>query len=473
MAFQSALDKLGVQRAHDPGCDKMGSFIMASSLSQANQSRSDARRAHYDPNAGRPNLTVLTGQQALRVLFETGDGGTSGATPRATGVEFAASADEPRSTVKADKEVIVSAGALRTPHLLMHSGIGDSKALLSLNITPVVDLPGVGYNLQDQFTVPITYNVTAADVPTDKQEVNYSPLAPASQAFDDAQRALYYANRTGRWTKGYATVFAFLPAANITSIAGDALPIVASVNDTEDALSIPATVPPAVAAGYRKQLAVLRRLLATGAVAALEVTFVGGGTFFTATDLHPLSRGTVALDGPDPWANPVVDPRYLGHPKDVRALAAGVRMMRRVAAQDVVEGTLGPVELDPGPQRVQDADLQAWMVNLTTKGNHHCGTCAMLPRDLGGVVDAELKVYGVSGLRVVDASVLTVAPSAHMQATIFAIGEKASCFFLFFFFVFFFLFFFPLSFSFFSFPCRAFNIFPMSLLPSYYLCTSS
>jgi choline dehydrogenase-like flavoprotein len=143
-----------------------------------------------------------------------------------------------------------------------------------------------------------------------------------------------------------------------------------------------------------------------------------------STVMNPLSRGTLRLPSSDPWAQPLVDPRYLTHPADVEMLVESVRLIRRLIETDEMKA-IGLSELVPGPLvldignafevYVRTALLTAW---------HPAGTAAMLPRALGGVVDPNLKVYGVSNLRVVDASIIPLLPSGHTMATVYAIAEK-------------------------------------------------
>ncbi|KAM0815407.1 hypothetical protein AB5N19_01201 [Seiridium cardinale] len=404
--FLYALDGMGIPRAHDPSCNKMGSFICPSSLDQANQSRTDSRTAYYDPIRFRANLDVLYLNQATRILTENHEGQI-----RATGVEFAAGRNATRHVATATKEVVVSAGALRSPHLLLLSGIGEVKRIAQHNITPIVEVPGVGYNLQDQFTVPLFYDVK-----------------PGMETSDDEKNSTFMAGQErqlGRWTRAYASVFSYLTVSNLTNITGEQ-PFTSQYNSTFDEATITSDTPGTVAAGYRKQWDVLRDTLEGGDLAAWEITFVGGGKVTSATHLHPFSRGNISLASSDPFDNPVVDPRFLGHPADYEALFEGVRLLRRIAATDSVLNVLRLVESKPGLHINTNDDLRPWIAQGGATGNHYTGSCAMLPLEEGGVVDSSLRVYGVSNLRVVDASIVTVLPSGHNQGTVYAFAEKAA-----------------------------------------------
>jgi choline dehydrogenase-like flavoprotein len=145
--------------------------------------------------------------------------------------------------------------------------------------------------------------------------------------------------------------------------------------------------------------------------------------------LKPLSRGTITLNASNPLGEPVVDYRLLSNPLD---LALHVRMqqyLRHHFATSAALAPLGPVELDPGPLFPRDEDVEDWLINknkLMASNAHQVGTAAMMPRELGGVVDGRLRVYGTSGLRVVDCSIIPLIPGAHTMATAYAIGEKVS-----------------------------------------------
>ncbi|KAK1712141.1 hypothetical protein BDP67DRAFT_518011 [Colletotrichum lupini] len=409
--FLYALDAMEIPRAHDPSCNKMGSFICPSSLDQANQSRTDSRTAYYDPIRFRANLDVLYLNQATRILTEN-----HGDQIRATGVEFATSRNATRHVAIATKEVVVSAGALRSPHLLLLSGIGEANRLAQHNITQIVEVPGVGYNLQDQFTVPLFYDAKKGTETSDDEK---------NSTFMAEQESLYYYNRTGSWTRGYASVFSYLTVSNLTNITGEQ-PFTSQYNSTFDEATITSDTPRTVAAGYRKQWDVLRDTLERGDMAAWEITFVGGGKILTATHLHPFSRGNVSLASSDPFDNPVVDPRFLDHPGDYEALFEGVRLLRRIAATDSVLNVLQLVESKPGLHVTTNDDLRPWIAQGSATGNHYTGSCAMLRLEEGGVVDSSLRVYGVSNLRVVDASTVTVVPSGHNQGIVYAFAEKAA-----------------------------------------------
>ncbi|KAJ5018190.1 Dehydrogenase patE [Colletotrichum sp. SAR 10_99] len=220
-----------------------------------------------------------------------------------------------------------------------------------------------------------------------------NPGIPANSDLDNAtfdaeQRDLYYAERKGRWTDTIAETLAFIPLYNFTE-----------ADLSNNLIST-------VVAGYEKQTGLIASMHSKGSTAAMELLYVDGGRSVVNILMHPLSRGTVSITSPDPFAPPAIDPRKLLATTPIQAL--------------------GATETLPGTATESDADILSFIKGVTSTEYHYVGTCAMLPKALGGVVDAELKVYGVDGLRVVDASIMPLLPSAHTQATVYAIAEKAA-----------------------------------------------
>lgn len=186
---------------------------------------------------------------------------------------------------------------------------------------------------------------------------------------------------------------------------------------------LPEGTDPSVTAGYEAQVEHIVKMHKERSTAGQELMYVGGGTGLTGILLHPLSRGSVQLSSTDPFDDPLVDPRYLSHPSDGQLLVETVKYNRKVIATEALQRT-GAMETYPGIQITTDeAILESLRPNITTVW-HPAGTLAMMPRELGGVVDSELKVYGVENLRVVDASIMPILPAAHMQGTVYAMAEK-------------------------------------------------
>ncbi|KAF4909515.1 Pyranose dehydrogenase [Colletotrichum viniferum] len=332
----------------------------------------------------------------------------------AKGVEFSSTTDGSLQTAVATQEIILSAGALNSPKILQLSGIGPAPLLTNTGINVTVDLPGVGENLQDH-----PFGLTLASL---------NPGIPANSDLDNAtfdaeQRDLYYAERKGRWTDTIAEALAFIPLYNFTKadLANDLI-LSIGANSTQ---YLHDSIDSTVIAGYKKQTELIASMHSKGSTAAMELLYVDGGRSVVNILMHPLSRGTVSITSSDPFAPPAIDPRYFSHPYDRQVLVESLRFNRKLLATAPIQA-LGATETLPGTATESDADILNFIKGVTSTEYHYVGTCAMLPKALGGVVDAELKVYGVDGLRVVDASIMPLLPSAHTQATVYAIAEKAA-----------------------------------------------
>lgn len=142
---------------------------------------------------------------------------------------------------------------------------------------------------------------------------------------------------------------------------------------------------------------------------------------------RPFSRGTISINSTDPFAPPVINTRALSNPLDITLLTDGTRFVRDILNTASV-APLNPNETFPGSSVSTDQELEEFIRSTLTSLNHHVGSSSMLPRELGGVVDPELRVYGTTGLRIADASIMPMLPAAHLQATVYAIGEKVSRF---------------------------------------------
>ncbi|MGH3292403.1 MAG: GMC family oxidoreductase [Trebonia sp.] len=301
--------------------------------------------AYLLPAMSRPNLTVLGGCLVTRLLIRDG---------RCTGAEYLR--DGVQQQARASAEVIVCAGVVGSPQLLMLSGIGPADHLRGTGIDPVADLPGTGANLQDH------------------------PVAMAS----------------------YASAVA-LPRSRYNH------------GETYSALSSPL-------AGAWPDLHVFPILLP---VAPPGLQAPAGGFALVASAVAPDSRGSVRLASASPLDAPLIDPGLLREPGDLERLETGLAMIRRAAA-GAAFSRLGVSEAHPGPG-TRSGELRAWIRRTVSSYYHPAGTCRIGPgTDPGAVVDPELRVHGITGLRVADASVTPVIPNAHPNATVLAIAERAA-----------------------------------------------
>ncbi|KAK3361481.1 hypothetical protein B0T24DRAFT_562183 [Lasiosphaeria ovina] len=411
----------GVEFPPDSGAGEPGVYWFPTFMDPHTVARSYARTGHYDPAANRSNYHLLTGAKVTRILLE----GTT-----ATGVAFVqtpANANSSNFTatalptvVRARKEVILSAGGIHSPQILQLSGIGPRKLLAAANITAIVDLPGVGMNFQDHPMLTAAFMYQNFSVHPSGDDMFFNAT------FQTWAAEVWAANRTGPFSIATGNAAAWLP---FPVVSPQRHADVAAALATQDhAAQLPAGTDATVAAGYRAQMLAYATALANNGTAFYNSVLSGGATSGVLVDLHPLSRGTVHIDPADPLgAEPVVDYRALSNPLDVAVITELLRFARSSVMDNPLTAGFAPVELVPGANVTSDADWAEYIADTVSPTEFHpAGTCAMMPRELGGVVDEQLRVYGVSNLRVVDASIIPTLPGANTCQTVYAIAEKAA-----------------------------------------------
>ncbi|KAK0610520.1 hypothetical protein B0T17DRAFT_500130 [Bombardia bombarda] len=407
----NAAKAVGLPAIQDPNAGTTpGVFAIPSVLDARTNTRSYARRNHYDRvSAARPNYHILASNTVSKVLF---DG------KQAIGVQYLPTAGGSVSTVYAAKEVIIAGGALSTPKVLQLSGVGPKKLLQKFNIPVVADLPGVGQNLQDQSTLTVPYTFSN----------NISPNSDSmftNATFNAEQRALYDAGLPSAYTI-VSTLGTNIALLSLKDTTPEYKQIAAQARARNPADSLPADVDPAVLAGYAAQRALILK--------QFESPNIGVGTLHWGTGndaliyhLRPLSRGYVNIASTDPLANPILDYRTATDPADFQLYAALFRKNRALFASPTMQA-LGPTEASPfGANLTTDEDIINVMRGQVNPSNaHQCCTAAMLPKGLGGVVDSDHNVYGIKGLRVADISFWPMEVSAAPTATMYAAGERVS-----------------------------------------------
>jgi len=335
--------------------------------------RQSSSRAFLDPVTDRETLDVMTGVQVRRVLIED---------DRAVGVEIS-DADGRVSTIECGREVVLAAGAIGSPHILQHSGIGDGDELRALDIPVVVDAPGVGRNLQDHVYGHLKFRLT-----DDADSLNADLTSPERM---DANLARWRVDGSGPLNTASSQALAFFST-------GDA-----EVPDVQIAM----------------------RPLSFG----IDAEGAAGidpfpGLMVSAIAARPSSRGRVWIDSGDPLARPKVDMNYLSDDRDVAVLTAGIRTVRDIVRQSPIADII-QAELEPGPGITTDDQLEQYLRASVSTVYHPVGTCRM-GSDAGSVVDPSLRVRGVRGLRVADASVMPTITSGNTNAPTFVIAEKGA-----------------------------------------------
>ena len=350
------------------GCQQEGFGAMDRTTHRGR--RWSTARAYLRPALARPNLAVRTGILATRVRFEGW---------RAIGVEYAS--DGERREVRATREVILSGGAINSPHLLLLSGVGPADQLADLGIPVIVDLPGVGRNLQDHLEVYVQHVCTqpvslyAAQRPWNKLRIGVEWLL------------------LGR---GIGASNQFEAGAFIRSAAGvehpdlqyHFLPIAINYDGSN----------PHRGHGYQAHVGPMR----------------------------PTSVGRVQLRSADPREPPSILFNYMATEGDRQEMRAGVRLTREIFAQPAFDRFRG-AELAPGPEVRSDAEIDAFVRAKAESAYHPSCSCKMGPEsDATAVVDGACRVRGVEGLRVVDASVMPSIPSGNLNAPTIMLAEKAA-----------------------------------------------
>lgn len=367
-AFRDAAAEIGIPKVDDfnrgdnEGC---GYFL----VNQKRGVRWNAAKAFLRPIADRANLTVATHSQATRIGIENG---------RAAAIEFAQRGEAARAAIRG--ELILAAGAIGSPHLLQVSGIGPGALLRDHGVAVVHDLPGVGANLQDHLQIRTVYKVS-----------NTRTLNPRANS------------RWGRMTMGidYA-----LRRRGPLTMAPSQLGAFAKSDPARETADLEYHVQPLSLDKFGDPLHPFEAFTAS------------------VCNLRPTSRGSVSLKNPEPLAAPAIQPNYLATAEDRHVAAAAIRLTRRICAADALK-RYAPVEFRPGPELQSDEDLARAAGQIGTTIFHPVGTCKM-GTDGMAVVDERLRVHGLRGLRVIDASIMPTITSGNTNAPAMMIAEKGA-----------------------------------------------
>jgi choline dehydrogenase len=341
-------------------------------LTISNGRRWSAAEAYLHPVRTRPNLKIVTEAYTTRIRVENG---------RATGVEYAVGKGREPHFASAAGELLLCAGAVQSPHLLQLSGIGDPERLRAAGVPVTHALPGVGENLQDHLDIIMNWRSTGLE--------SVFSVTRGIRQLGVGMRYMLTGKGPGR--QNFLESGAFIPS--------------------RPGLSRPDIQIHGVLAIMRDH----------GKVQATE-----DGFSLHLCQLRPESRGRIGLHGPDALADPKIEANYLATPEDRRVLREAVKIGRRVVGQPAF-APYSPEELAPGSQVASDEQIDAWVRATSETIYHPVGTAKMGAKDDPlAVVDADLRVRGVSGLRVVDASVMPTLVSSNTNAPTIMIAEKAA-----------------------------------------------
>ncbi|KAI8316991.1 Dehydrogenase xptC [Colletotrichum sp. SAR11_240] len=403
----------GVEFPPDSGAGQPGVFWFPTLMDPRTVTRSYAGTGHYlSVNATRPNYHLLLDTQARKLVVD--DDLT------ATGVVFPSS-NNTLITVNAKKEVILSAGTIHTPHLLQLSGIGPKKVLEAGGIDVRVDLPGVGQNFQDHSSLS-AMNITLSKLAS--IHPNPSDLVDGNE-FKDWAEEVWAANKTGPYSLTFTNLAGWLP---FTVVSGKADELATKLEQQDFASLLPADADSTVVAGFAAQMKILATQMRSKNTAFTRMQLVPDHGSQGPVAMQSFSRGTININTTDPWnTEPVIDYRALSNPVEADFFVEAIKFLRRYNFETSLATEYEPVEYAPGPDVTSDEDLKAYIAGALSPTDYHpVGTSSMLPLELGGVVDQTLRVYGVKNLRVVDASVMPMVPSANTCQPTYALAEKAA-----------------------------------------------
>ena len=371
--FVEACIQAGVPRATDYNVGEPDG-VAPQQLATRNGLRCSAATGYLRPASSRQNLTVITGALATRIVFEGG---------RACGVEFVRSGQT--SVARAAREVLLCAGAIRSPQILELSGVGDSAILRQHGIEVIAHLPGVGENLQDHLMPRIAFECNVHST------INDMLNSPWHMGRAIARYALF---RNGLFATASFTALAYVrsrPEARHTDIR--------------------------IQIGHTSSTSRFSASRATGIDP--HSGFHLGGYF-----IFPRSRGRIHIRSRNADEPPRIEPRYLTDPYDRNAIVSTLRILRRVSAQPAL-ARLIVREVRPGRDVQSDEQLLDYARDTGQTCFHPCGTCAMGVGAMA-VVDPRLNVRGTGGLRVVDASVMPLMVSSNTNIPAIVIAEKAA-----------------------------------------------
>lgn len=370
------------------GGDVLGIGWVQSSIGGGKRSSSSS--TYLADAIKRPNLSVLINAQVTK-LAKTG---TVDGKPSFRAVHFSCDQNTNPTVVHAKKETILAAGAFGTPQILQLSGIGDKADLTALNIKTIVNNPSVGKNLSDHVLMPNIFNVAGT--------ASLDGLMRDTTLFSVALN-LWNTTKTGTLANGIVSNLGFLRLPKNASI-------FATVPD-------PSSGPTA----SHWELIVANFFLYPG------VATPSTGSFMTLISalISPTSRGSVTLASSNPFTKPLINPNFLTTAFDIYAIREAVKASKRFASAYAWAGyVLSPYG---GLSATSDADIDAFVRETASTMFHPVGTASMTAKDAKwGVVDPDLRVKGVEGVRVVDASVFPFVPNAHTQGPTYLLAEKAA-----------------------------------------------
>ncbi|KAE9375246.1 GMC oxidoreductase [Stipitochalara longipes BDJ] len=409
--------------------EKLGGFAVPNGIDPKTKSRSYAATAFYSSEiASRSNLRVVTEAMVQRVVFRK-----EGTEIVASGIEFISKSAQTH-TIIAKKEVILSAGALQSPQLLELSGIGDAKLLSQHGIEVMVDNPNVGENLQDHALVPVSFEaaegVSTAESFLRDPELQKTVLQMYEKDRSGPLGGFFVSAAQAKLPSVFEPSGSFFLPDLMNKISSgkekrtELDEITMDIFNQEDG------------ATAMHQMAKLQFNIAHHPKITKMMTPTTPGEFFTllVSLNHPFSRGNVHITSSSVSTYPRIDPKYFSHPMDIEITARHVQLLtkllsippfskffkqggKRIPSHAFSENEGKEISLEDAKKLTREQMISNY---------HPTGSCMMAPREKGGVVDERLRVHGVKGLRVVDASIFPVVPRGNIITNVYATAEKAA-----------------------------------------------
>lgn len=427
-AWADTFQTLGYGLTGDPfSGGTTGGFANATTVDPATKERSYSASAYFSPVQDRPNLHLLTGSEVDQITFYNKSG-----LAVANGV--VAMKDGERQVFTPKKEVILAAGTMNSPKILELSGIGNRDILQPHGIDVVIENPNVGENLQDHPMTGISFEVKD-DVETLDGLIRQDP-----KAIEAAMEA-YQVNKSGPFSGASINSFAFMPVVNFQSpdgrLALNHLLEAQLPRQSKSGQSTEEEFVGSVISSADKSSVVYLMFAAQANFGAKtsgnndDPKRVETGNYVTICALlsYPLSRGSVHIRSASKEDKPTIDPNFLDHSMDLEILAYHLQFLESLSTTEPLKSLLKPQGLripDFAPTKPDLEVAKDYLGQTVTAGWHPVGTCAMKPRDKGGVVNERLIVHGSTNLRVVDASIMPLISRGNTQSTVYAVAERAA-----------------------------------------------
>ncbi|KZP01246.1 GMC oxidoreductase [Calocera viscosa TUFC12733] len=419
--YHVAMNNLGIGTVKEPlGGNVNGTWMSAVTIDPKTLKRSYAVTSFLEPSLERNNLFVLTRATVERVLFQDSATSLGRSHLAANSVVFRRNGKSFEVTVV--REVLLCAGTLKSPQILELSGIGSRQVLSPLGVQHHIPLEGVGQNVQEHVYFGISYEMDPAKEWHTLDKLKDKVWAAEQMRLFDSQQGIHTLGLAG---------FTFTPMQQVSPKASE---LISAQCETLEAAYVNGKISPALWEQYKIQMRVLQN---ASSVDMEWTTLPQFRTFRTQPEEekqymtvlvalnHPFSRGTIHIASKNPDEQPVMDPHYFEDDFDLQLLIEGFKFARKVAQTEPFKSCIVR-EVDPGLDVQTDEEIREYIIDGLMTAFHTVGSCSMLPRQMGGVVDPQLKVYGTQNVRVVDLSIVPLHIGAHTQATAYAIAEQAA-----------------------------------------------